>query len=88
MSRLGLILCDISQKLNNDLTIESLREILKDCIENNLYTNKIFTEIILNIVRDGKISQETKNNLRCIGINYDESDSKYTDVHNLHLILM
>lgn len=88
MSRLGLILCDISQKLNNDLTIELLREILKDCIENNLYTNKIFTEIILDIVRDGKISQETKNNLRCIGINYDESDSKYTDVHNLHLILM
>lgn len=90
MSRLGLILCTIAQKLNDDSTIELLRDIEKECIENHLYTNKVFAELILDSLCNNKLSQESRNNLKYIGINfkYDESYSEYTDFTNIHLILM
>lgn len=90
MSRLGLVLCSISQELSDNFIFDLLKDILKDCIENHLYTNKIFTKLILDIVQDNKLSQETQNSLRYIGINskYDESYSEYTDINNIHLILM
>ena len=90
MSRLGLILCSIAQKLNDHTTIELLRDIVKDCIENHLYTNKIFAELILDCLCNNKLSQESQNNLKYIGINfkYNEAYSEYTDFNNIHLILM
>lgn len=90
MSNLGLILCDVSLNLNNKATIGSLREILKDCINNNLYTNKIITELILDILLKGKISNETKNNLKYLGIysKHGEIYSEFLDTKNIHLILM
>lgn len=90
MSHLGLVLCNISQKSSNNSTIDSLKDILKDCKENNLHTNMVFTQLILDIVQEGKLSQETQGNLRYIGVNskYDESYSEYKDIDNIHLILM
>lgn len=90
MSRLGLILCSMSLKLKEDSIFDLLKDILKECIENHLHTNIVFTKLILDIVQDNKLSQETQNNLKYIGINFkcDESYSEYTDINNIHLILM
>lgn len=85
MSRLGMILCDNSQNPNNITDI--LSNILNDCIENHLHTNKIFARLILDIVQDNKLSQETQNNLKLIGINLKDDES-YMNADNIHLILM
>ncbi|WP_143160757.1 hypothetical protein [Hespellia stercorisuis] len=90
MSRLGLVLCNISQQLNAHIIIDSLRDILKDCTGSNLYTNSIFVEIILDIVQNNKLNKETENKLKSIGINWgdDEFYFEYSDINNIHLILM
>lgn len=90
MSNLGLILCDISLNINSKATITSLREILKNCINNNLYTNKVITELILDILLEGEISHETKNNLKYLGIysKHGEEYCEFMDIKNIHLILM
>lgn len=90
MSRLGLILCSISQNMNDNSTIDILNDILNDCIENHLNTNRIFTKLILDILQDNKLSEETQKSLKYIGIKCedDESYSKYMNINNIHLILM
>lgn len=90
MSRLGIILCDISRNQSNNETIISLRDILKDSIEHNLYTNSIFAKLILDILQENKISQESQNNLRSIGVISKNNliYSEYKDIDKIHLILM
>lgn len=87
MSRLGLVACSISQKQTDYSTIEVLKDIIKDCVKNHLYTNKIFAKLILDIVQGSELSQETQNDLRYIGID-TKFTASYADTNNIHLILM
>lgn len=87
MCRLGLVSCSISQKLTDYSTSEFLKEIMKDCIGNHLHTNMIFAKLMLDIVQNNKLSQETQDDLRSIGVDIKFAEL-YADLNNLHLILM
>lgn len=87
MSRLGIIACSVSQKQTAYETIEILKDIIKDCTENHLYTNRIFAKLILDIVQDNELCQETQNDLKYIGID-DKLVVSYADINKIHLILM
>lgn len=90
MSRLGLVLCDICLKKSTPATVHILQNILQECIDNHLYTNKIIAKLIIDIIQHNILSEETQNSLKYLGINFNNTEASfhYIDANKIHLILM